>query len=122
MKLHLFLFLGLTLASLGVGPLAKAENDASSAEVAEIAPSQHRGHIKVGLKPAMMVTPYGRLGSGLSLGDVARTGIGFGGDLAYGIGHSVELGAYGDWALLTQPTDCKTCQVSALSFGLFAKA
>ncbi len=101
---------------------AFAEEEPAPPEVAPIAPSQHQGHIKIGLNPAMLVIPYGRLGSGLSLGDVARTGIAFGGDISYGLGHSVELGAYGDWARFGQPSDCKGCEVSAISLGLFAKS
>ena len=122
----LILTISAALSCFSVPAQAETANSVEPAETtdeaAPIAISQHEGHFKLGLSTGFLALPYGRLGSGLSLGDVARTGFGFGGDLAFGVGYSVELGVYGDWSRLGKPNDCDACDVSASSFGIFAKA
>jgi hypothetical protein len=128
MRLLRTLVLGMVVSA---APLAGAEpllqppsptpvpNDEPAPPIVPDAPDTLGGHIVAGGSAAFSV-PWGDLQQGSAASDLGP-GYGFGLDLGYGLGRSVVVGVWGQYALYAEGADCGNCTASSYAVGPFVR-
>jgi len=100
------------------GP-APVPNDEPEVPFVQDARDTIGGHVVVG-GSAGFVVPWGDLQQGATASDLGP-GYGFNLDLGYGLGRSVVLGVWGQYAYYAEGGDCGACTASSYAVGPFIR-
>ncbi|HEX6276198.1 MAG TPA: hypothetical protein VFZ53_24320 [Polyangiaceae bacterium] len=94
-------------------------NDEPEAPLVPPATDTLGGHLVAGGSAAFVV-PWGDLQQGSESSDLGA-GYGFNLDVGYGLGRSVVVGLWGQYALYTESTECSGCRASSYAVGPFIR-
>jgi hypothetical protein len=84
------------------------------------APDQLSGHFSLSVS-GLVAFPFGNLEAESPQTDAMGPGLGFGGDLGYGLSRMVAVGVWGQFLRLGDADACRDCKTSTSAFGAFVR-